>query len=812
MPDSELQVCCRPASIRLTPAQESTLVEDAVTLLQKVRREMGYDASPGAFRRESWLWQRSIATRSFAKDYSWRLEDPRSILWKSSNRTLDLVSKTITEHRSKLVKDFDGSSFLALHPDGPEDQSFILKPAEQYLAKRAETLCLGTRIKNDGIRAALIRGESVFKALHSFHARTVEVEAPILMQSTLDGQGLEPARDSQGGYITQEDAWVPLPSDPAVHYLERDPATRRPAQAQPRYSDRKFKVRRVMSSPAGSDISFPFWADFVCPLDAPNLDAAKIKGHVFELAVDDVFDMLPRHLITPAGEKYYKDSRHQGGPLPPAMGGLQAELSNPRWFLGEEVQNRRASQEQANEADLPTRLYAEIWLRYRLDPASPQRSDIGLLVDVESMTPIWYNHAHEILRDDRRHPFGVLRVNPEEGRWYGSGYFEQFGDIAQEADADINRIAVDNQKSGNIIAENRQATEEGMQGIPLSIRSPRTLKLRDQKSLDDAVQVKTIPPASAELRNSVEFWITGYQARTGGVSPGDTEGQQLAANTATGLQILQEVENVQVADRRADLSDRVRPRDGIPGLLATFAEIELTQISETLVRQMFGAATIKTGQLIPLEVPSAADPSVMEPVNQPQVDPATGLPVVDAAGQPVLEPVMVEETVPIADTLLAWARSLRPQDVHNLVRLVTTRSRSSQILQNDENILKILERWTGLQPTLQNALKPVFVRMLMALDESDPVQLLDQLQQAASDPAVQASLFQGSRPAPGPLGAQEATSPARRPGAPTTTGAPVSAANPPVRPGPPGAPASAARPVITGRPDPAGPGGSATRL
>lgn len=790
-PSQAPRVVVRPQSIRIDAAKEQKFVQDALDLLKKTRSQMGWNGV-GQYERASWLWRRAVASRRFADDFGDRLSDLTSKLWRVSNKSLNLISVTVRQHKAKLSRDFTSDGFVAMKPRGTEDQSFILKPCEDYLGERILRTRLGRRIKEDGIGGGLIRGESVFKALPNTRTRTIKQQTRVLLHPTPDGTGLEPALDSHGGKITELDQWITHSEDDTLEVLVRDPKTSRPKGGMPQYSAKPIEVKVTVAEPYGSDISFPFWADFVADLDKPDLNQCTLKAHLFEMKPDDLWDQLPKHLLTKSAEEYWAAAHAPAGS--DAMR-ARAEQSFYRWQQGEQPEGNTS--EVATENISETRLYAEIWIRYDLDN-DRHREDLCLLVDVEAQWPIAYDHAHEKLRSQtRQHPFGVITENPEEKRWYGRGHYSVFHDLAEEIDADLNRLSIEKGKSGNLLFEKRNATEEGRAGLPIEFRSPRTFKLTDQNTGEQALSVVTVQAQTEPIETSMSNNLTAYMARTGGVTPGDTQGEELAANTATGLQILQEVKNEVVEDIREQMFDGETLTDGVIGLLRLFAELELMNINPGEVKAQFGNARIATGEQKPVMQPQIdttgtlmrADDGqpLLVPVTQPVIDPATGLPAAGPDGQPIEEPVMEDVTVPIAETLIQWAATLTPERIHHMVQLVVTRSKSTQIVQTNENIQLIYERFIKVGqmygPEVQDIMKPTFVQMLLALEEKDPDTTLTKLQQqVASNPALQQQMSNTEddpkSAAPGP---QDPTPPQTPPSA---------------------KPASLDKPKITGRPQP----------
>lgn len=713
MSDTDLQAIVRPVGLRVSPERESTMVDAALNLMTKTRMDMGWQA-PGVYVRDSWLWNRHIAMRQYEDDFRHRLDDPIMQLWRVSNRSLNMPAAFIDQDFARLKKDLDSEKFFALAQEGEEDASPVLAPAERYLQKRAKNLRLAGKIKEDGLLGSLIRGEAVYKAIPSMKTRRVKRLARLVLDQT--GQ---PAKDSKGALITEFDEWVPAPDDADALLLARDrKVVRRPAGMTPPLSKNPREMDVVEAYPSGSDIAFPYWADMILPTTACDLDSAIIKGHVFEMRVDELFDSLPNQLLNGArAEDYFKQAEKNAIMTRP-------DVTVPSWKRGEDP---NTSQDDTAIADgfLGLSLYAELWFKYDIE-GSGRRQDLMLLVDVERRLPIAYGLARDVLRSKTRcHPFDKypLRIFPVPHRWYGRGYYSKDGDIHTEVDADYNRLAVEKSLSGNLLFENRNATEEGKAGLPLQFRTPATYKLAGAVlDVEDAVKVVTVTPQTREINEQMNLNQQTLFSRRGSVTPGETEGANLqAANTATGLQILRESKHEQVESRDDEL------KTGRLQLLQTFAQIELENLDETALESLLRGATIEVEQ------------------EQPVLDPATGQPATDpATGEPLLESVAVP--VPAAPAVKQWAAEMDADQLSDIIQLVETKSRGQDIIQTNDNILKVIEKWEMTPPLTRKKIRPIFVQMLAALDVQNPDDYLEtpeELEAMAAAEAQAAALEAG---------------------------------------------------------------------
>lgn len=703
---SDLQAVVRP-EIDISRERESNMVRHALDLMNTTRKDMGWTA-PGIYERDSWLWKRHIAMRQYEDDFRHRLLDPRVKLWQASNRSFNMVSMFIDQDKARLTKDLEADRFFALTQEGEEDAHPALRPAERYLQKRAKKQCLADKLTEDGILGALIRGEAVYKAIPARRTCWSKRKARLV----LDERG-QAAKDSRGNVITEFDQWVPNPLNPRERFLARDRSVKltlaNPTVELPLSPD-AHEVPVVEAYPAGSDISFPFWADLIIPLTACDLDAALIRGHVFEMRVDELYDTLPNHLLnSDAAQRYYKEAWD-------SQGGDRPDSAQPSLRRGE-------LEDGSNEAVLMEGVpglntYAELYFRYDAD-GDQRREDLMLLVDVAKAWPIAYGRAQDVLQDQNRtHPFDrfPLRVFPVPHRWYGRGYYQKDHDLAESVDADLNRLEIEKAKSGNVIIENPQATEEGRAGLPIIPRSPKTYKLAGGTGADasDVVKVITIQPQTREIEQSMEKTQSTLFARRGSVTPGETEGAGLqGANTATGLQILREAKHESVEARDKEL------KRGTTQLLLTFAELELRHLDRTALENQL------KGDVIP----------------QPGIDPTSQ------------QPVTVQ--MPSADVVAKWAAEISRDDLTDVFRIIQTRSRGKDIIANNDNILKVIEKWEGLAPQARLKLRPIFVEMLAALEVNNPndyLETAEELQQMIEAEMMAAEAAMAAEQAAGPGG------------------------------------------------------------
>lgn len=674
--------------IEMSLQREEQMVQYFCTLVEQTQKEMGAHGN-GSFERDSWLWKRQVASRRWENDFRDRIEDPFSRLWRLSNRSFNQPQVAIEQHFARMSKPFKGGRFLTLTADDDEDEHPGMKLAERLLQERSEEIDLGTKLKEHAILNALKRGEAVAKIMPAQRVRREVREVRIGLQP--DGSVI---KDSLGGVITDQDKWITIPENPAMECLARDKGVTKPAGAEVRFSDKTVQRLVPITHNAGAEFEYPYWADLIISLNAPTLDAADCKAHRFEMRLDDLLEILPSEQLIAGNLQRYRDDVGQAAVVTAMARPHQALAEVHRGEMDADAAGDNAL---AVEGTLPLQQYVEVWGRWDAD-GDGYREPIMILLDIQRRQPIWYGRAHEVLQSETRtHPFICDRVYPVEGRWYGRGYYDQFSDLSDSADADLCRTEIEKAKSGNLIFENRNATSQGRAGRPLQFRSPETYHLEGQHTGDDACSVVTVKPQLEAIEASMDRTLNTLSARSGGISPGETEGADLqAANTATGLQILQETKNDQ-AELRADELNQ-----GIEDKLMVWAELELRFKDDGFIADLFADGTVEVSS----------------------IDPDTGV------------EVMVDK--PKAAVLEEFLAMVKAEKLARAVTLEVSQAHGGEILVTNDNIIKLLQAWDAFvaetmmsTPDFTKALarlrarRPVFSQMLKALKVTEPERLLD---------------------------------------------------------------------------------------
>ena len=664
-----------PGSLGLTRSREEEMCRFIIDRLKLYRKQMGYD-SEKSYTSDSWLWKRHIATRMYENDFSWRVREGN--LFAKVNMTLNMTEQFITHHHARMSDDLvPDDEFFGVGPEGIEDKDPVLQEVQRLAHHRAKRQKLQGRMKN-GLLGTLIRGESVCKVTQVNRRIQVPMKARLVIQ---DGQ---PVRTSLNEFVHEMDEWMDDPESPDTALrLKKDPNIRRRKEGQLQFSANPKTFHKTTLERA-AEMEWMHFADFVAPLNVKCLEDAELTGHFFEKSVFDLLDTLPEELMSPTLKQEYLQKRREA--LKEKNG---SEAGKNKEWTGENEEHEFDPHAQAYK----TGNYAEVFVRY-----SPYRNGrferIYMLIDLDLEWPIHYTYVHDILTwTDRPHPYQVTRVFPSEERWYGQGYYQRFYDNTLFADKCWNRIELELQKSGNLLFENPNATEEGKAGLPIRFRDTGTRRLVGDFTADDALTVKTVEPQVEQINTMLDAILQRLQSSVGMTSANDPALQNMpAADTLGGMEMLQETSNVQLRKREDEAGEG---------------------LNESV--QAWGEADLKMVEL--------KDLAFMGP--------------------------------DIAPLVMEWLTSHR-DEIRDHIEIKTETIRKAKLLQENTQVLTILKEWISVPPLYKEAYREEYAHRLRLIGVKDPGRLLinpemEAMQEGAT-PAGAAAMVAGQpdpeQPAP----------------------------------------------------------------
>lgn len=657
---------CSLGSLKLDCDREQKLVQHAKSLLAHYREQMGWVA-PGRYRAGSWLWKRHIAERQYENDFSHR--DVKGTIFGTTNMSWNIPKSFIDTHYTRVADDLLGSdTFFGTMPEGPEDQHPALKSLERYLQRRGQETNLQDLFK-EAAKSAFKRGEAIYKAIDKRKITRQRRDVRVVL-SVDDAGTTVVAKDSRGDVITELDQWISMPDNMGRKMLLRDPRVTMQADVEPKLSDFVMPVQVAVDSPLGCDIQLPYFADMVVPITAPDL--SEFCCHIFEMAPDDVIDMLAPSARTERAEEWLKRKTQCG-----AMASNRSDQVTAILERGE-VDGLPPEKDELTFAPV---LMGEFWMRCDAD-GDGRREHVGMLVDLIEDWPIGYDHAGQIMSWTTRktNPFGVIRINPRPKRWHGIGYYEELSDHHTFVDKNYNRLEVEIAKSGNLLFENRDATEEGKAGLPLRFRTLQTFKLSGvDRTAEDAVSVVTVTPQTNDITAIMDSTMQRLQTEKGMVTPANAELAGLdAANTAHGMDILKQVSDVQLREREAELMK------GYNEALGDFADIEAANFDHVFAERVLRPVAAEREKLV-------------QQGAQPAIDPLT--------------------------ELLQWLVENK-DNLRNRVKLVLAKKSSTQVVEESKQTMEVIDRWFAYPPQIQAVMKDVFTALLTALGVQNAEALL----------------------------------------------------------------------------------------
>lgn len=647
---------------------EGKAVQHCLELLNHYRQRMGWRGE-GRYEANSWLWKRYVATRMYEGDFSHR--SIPGTLFGTSNLSMNMPKDFIDIHNNRTSDDlFGGDEFFGTQPEGPEDTSPGIKLYERYLQRRAKVISLRDTL-NEAKKGAFIRGECFVKSTRKRLVQTQKRDVRILLQPSG-----EPARDSRGSLISELDTWSASAENPAAELLDRDQKVSRPAGQTPRLSEQTYPALIPVESTGGADISVPYWADVVFDINAPTLDSS-FFAHVYEMYPDEIMDTLPKAMRTASADAWLALKAKSG-----SASGIRSDQMADVISRGERDEGKMVG----SEMSFAPVLVAECYLTADLD-GDGKRERVCMFLDLTDQSPITYEHTHFVMpwAPTRANPFGSIRINPIEKRIYGIGYYDELRDMHDYCDKNTNRLEVEIAKSGNLLFEDRESTEEGRAGRMLKFRTLDTWKKRGPTADGKPpVEVVTVTPQTVEIERTLDRTLQRLQTAKGSITPADSETAGLdAANTAKGMEILQRSSDVQLKARQAEILV------GTNEVLGTFAEIEAESIDVVLAEKIFRP--------------------MMEAREKQAEAP-------DAEGQEM-------ERQDLTHELQEWVEQNK-DNIRQRVVVSMARKTPTQIIEQSKLVDETMAAWFQMPPQIQAVMKDTYSARLRALEVQNPDAML----------------------------------------------------------------------------------------
>ena len=557
--------------LELTQEQEEALVTHCLAKKDKMISEQGremikdfewYRSSVDLTREASrtFMGKRQLYENVYHLQLEWReFAYGEDSLYADSNLHLPLTRR-ICQQQSARANDyfFSTDPWFGAVPQGTADVDLAneVERFTRYKVKKAKA----KHVLKKAVRGAFIRGEAVTKVTHkedvSYFRSVSEV--------AIDPATNEPFTAKDGDYIYQTDNWVLAPvmiTDPETGQpvqgeqmvLKRDNSTPHPTGGTEPLVFEYRNVRRSITRFKGAEIANVYFKDILIPIEAENLQDADVICQIYDRPAVEFAQMYMSRVQARGGEF--------GDELPRVIEMLQSAgagtwenqpyASQPRPQLGEEEDVG------AHPKEEPVIETGEFYAWFDADDDGILEN-VMVVIDLNSKKPIYYDYVENVTPDGLR-PFQVHRVNPVDGRWYGTGTVETLWPLQESMDLMWNRMNFSQSRSGNVIFWNPDSVVEGDQEDNLQINGGETLQLKPGREAKDALQIIPLYDIKFDkLREMVEM-ITQFGIQLSGVSgPNDAAMANLQTQErATGIVANEKLGQELFSDYIGDLEEGV---------------------------------------------------------------------------------------------------------------------------------------------------------------------------------------------------------------------------------------------------------------
>lgn len=520
------------------PLEElNALVRHCTQRIRSLANEMGR-AIPGHC--TGWMGRRERWLNQYNNDWSYRQAEERGV-FEHSNYSMNFAKRVCAQLVARTNREFFGSEpYFAVIPEGNNDVELAEKINRRSQWKFSKSNAKAAL--RESVKYSYILGERVVKVSYLQQEKKGLADALVLV----DENG-EAFLTPEGGYI-QEDDWVEIRGR---WFCVHDLAFEMPES--PQYEWRK--VERNLIQYKGPHISGVHFRDFLCPLNTSDIHQTDFICHLYDQSLWTVAQTYNRlDLVQPDRKApQFLDVAKKALGVLGFNNDPKSSLAQPQQLRGEESQ---FSNSQGN----PIVQVAECYLKYDVDgDGLPEDLCVILALPTDAGTSaelIYYDFCINILPNGRW-PFEVVRRNPDEGRWYGVGVFEEFSHKQDFIDLHFNRINFRNMATGTIKFWKSQDVEEEKE--PLTIGDD---KIWTPKENVDPKKIFTSVPLiePTEAADTVmQYMMQSFQLEAGVTSEGDGRAAQLpSSETATGIlsneRVADELSHSQISDLEDGLS------------------------------------------------------------------------------------------------------------------------------------------------------------------------------------------------------------------------------------------------------------------
>lgn len=518
-----------PSALELTLEQEQRLMKHAKTRFDELSNELGrtnYE-SPGFLglpvrdlqrNCASHFGKRHLAHQIFAQQMEWRAWVLGG-LYKESNVHLPISTRAVGQQIARANKSFFGTSpFFSVSGLSQDDEDFA-KDVNAYARLQLDTLGGISASLQSAVELAFVQGETAVK--------TTRVKLTSYFESyrviALDPAG-QPIVAEDGDYIYKTDLFVeeevpvvdasglqvpdehgnPQMQATGRMVLKRDLKTLQPASMD--FKSVKINLAQILTDRV--EARPIYFLDFLCPLNAPDVQSADCVVHLYD---SQVIQMADKYLRDSWGDAPPDDQLERISALVHRVLPGSGEANTSLAGRNRPDQGEVTDQGTGRDRNEPLIGLAEVWLWFDPFGDGVQRS-IMVLMDQTGRLPIHYDYTANLTEDGLR-PIDVMRINPVVGRWHGQGNIERNYALQNQADLLLNRALFAESRAARVDFWNPANTIEGDANPNLALNWGATYRLKNNKTAADTLSsVYLTNIKSTNLRNLLELILQMSQA------------------------------------------------------------------------------------------------------------------------------------------------------------------------------------------------------------------------------------------------------------------------------------------------------------
>lgn len=540
------------SALELTREQEEEMTAHCMNRYNDLSSELGRDGVVGSGGGSSWYSQaggnakrtsqsfmgkRQLYEMVYHNNVEWRAYLLGGI-FEEHNLVIPSARRVIQQQIARADNYFFGSDpWITAMPVGSGDIE-LADSVDRWTKHRFDQVSTIEAHKqaNEG---AFIRGEDVIKTTYrkvlDFHQTVANI--------MVDPNG-QPFLASDNDYIFGDDFWIENPDGQKI--LRRDNQTVAPDWAlvqdeaggviinQDFFETRK--VDRSIVKRKGSESRVIYYTDFLCPLSAESVEDADCVVHIYDEPAIDIASKLL--------------DRIEQNPEPGQLPRLMQILNNIAGSSGERNSAKESSRPEEGESELSDNTgsdrdeavvnLGEFYIWYDPFGDGRGRRNIVVLIDLESREPLYYDYVANVTPDAKR-PFHVVRINPINGRWHGTGNMETYWPLQEMIDLLANRWNMSQSGSARVDFWNPYATVEGTDDPTLKVNGGQTYTLKPNKTADDALKsVYLTDIKSDRIHEQIQYLQQHLMNMSGVSNANDSRSAGLdTAQLATGINNIQ---------------------------------------------------------------------------------------------------------------------------------------------------------------------------------------------------------------------------------------------------------------------------------